>query len=346
MDDGAGFASVDGDRAFQFPTDHGAHPEFRSEVWYITGNLEDEEGRLFGFQVAFFRLRLVPEAIERESAWGANQVFRAHFALTDASQGRFASEERFSRTALGLSGMDESPVRVWLENWSLDSADNHAGQDRFLLRASSGGIDLELELVAAKPPVLPGSVDLFEPGPGRNAFNFYFLPRLVATGILRHAGAERKVVGNAWLDRAWGRVPSPRGQIALNRFALQLDDGRDLLCLQLRRRDGSGTPIPSCLLVGSDGTSKSFRRRDIRLEPLDHWVSTQDDTSYPLAWRLTLPGEGLVLELAPFLEGQELDFAARVWSGTVDVSGSDDGNSVSGRGHLELSGYADAAEGT
>lgn len=349
-DEGAGFASVDGEREFRFPADHGGHPEHRSEVWYVNGNLDDEQGRRFGFQLAFFRLRLRPEAIARESAWGTNQVFRAHFALTDASRGRFRSEERFSRAALGLSGMDPSPVRVWLEDWSLEAVEaqqGEAGAVGFHLRAGLDGMGLELDLSAEKPPVLPGDGELFESGPGESAFHLYLIPGLAATGTLRLGETESKVAGKAWLDRAWGtRILLSQGQIALNRFALQLTDGRDLLCLQLRRWDGSGTPIPSCLLIGVDGTTKSFRRRVIRLEPLTRWTSPLDGTSYPLSWRLELPGERLELEIAPLLEDQEIDFATRAWSGAVEVSGRSRGEFLSGRGHMELSGYAGTREGT
>lgn len=334
----AGFTTADGQWDFRFPADHGGHPSFRSEIWYLTGNLQDETGRRFGFQLAFFRLRLRPVAKERDSAWGTNQIFRAHFALTDVDQGRLYAEERFSRIALGLSGMAASPVRVWLEDWSLEATDVRSGAG-LRLHTGSGEPGLELELRGVKSPVLQGAADLFESGPSGGAFHFYLFSRLSVNGTLRLGGGLRKVKGEAWLDRAWGAVPISQGQIALDRFALQLEDGQDLLCLRLRRRDGSGTPIPSCLLIGADGSAKAFRRREIRLDPTADWRSTLDGPRYPLRWRLALPGEGLELEIEPLLEGQELDFAIRSWSGTVEVRGRLRGAPASGRGHMELSGY-------
>lgn len=338
-DDDAGFSAADGNWHFRFPDDHGGHPGFRSEIWYLTGNLEDEEGHRFGFQLAFFRLRLKPEETVRASAWGANQVFRAHVALTDAAQGRFHAAERFSRAALGLSGMDQSPVRVWLEDWSLGFSEGQAGQETLHLLAVSGALDLKLDLRSEKPPVLPQEADLLDAGSGRG-FHLYLMSRLSAAGSLGLDGSVRRVRGYAWLDRAWGAVPMSRGQVALNRFALQLGDGRDILCLQLRRRDGSGTPIPSCLLIRSDGSTRSFRRREIRLEPSSEWRSPSDGTSYPLHWRLALASEELALEIAPLLQDQVLDFAVRSWSGAVEVSGESRGQPAIGRGHMELSGYA------
>lgn len=341
----SGFATAEGVWEFRFPADHGGHPEFRSEIWYLTANLEDERGHRYGAQLAFFRLRLRPEATERPSAWGSNQVFRAHFALTDAEQGRFVAAERFSRTALGLSGMEQSPIRVWLEDWSLASTDMQLREGALRVRAASGELALELDLLGEKPPLLEGAADILPATQGGGAFHFYLMPRLLATGTLRVGGTETRLVGRAWLDHAWGEVPMSQGQIALNRFALQLGDGRDILCLQLRRRDGSGTPIPSCLLLKADGAARSFRRREILLEPLAHWSGELDGTRYPLSWRLELPSERLELEVVPLLEAQELDFAIQTWSGAVEVSGRSAGEPVSGRGHLELSGYIGAEEG-
>jgi predicted secreted hydrolase len=334
-----GLAAADEPWSFRFPADHGGHPTFRSEIWYLTGNLKDQAGETLGFQLAFFRLRLRPSAVERASAWGANQLFRAHLALTDVSAGRFHAEERFSRVALGLSGMDDTPVRVWVEDWSLETVEAE-GEARYRLRAGKGESSLELDLQAVKPPVLEDAADLLGARSRAGALHSYVISRLSATGSLRLSGADRKVWGEAWLDRAWGAPPIPRGQMTLNRFALQLEDGRDLLCLQLRRRDGSGTPIPSCLLIGTDGSTKSFRRREIRLEPLAHWRSKLDGTAYPVRWRLELPGEGLDLEIDPLLEGQELDLATRVWSGAVEISGRSREGRAAGWGHLDLGGHA------
>jgi predicted secreted hydrolase len=342
--DDSGFAAATGEWDYRFPADHGGHPDFRSEVWYLTANLEDREGRRYGLQAAFFRLRLKPEAPDRESVWGANQVFRAHFAVTDATRGRFDSEERFSRAVLNLSGTDASPVRVWLEDWSLAATEPQTGAGglRLLVGDAERGADLHLR--SEKPAVLPEGKGLFESDAG-SGFHYYLVSRLAASGTLRLDGSVLRVTGDAWLDRSWGAAPLSGGQIALNRFALQLSDGRDILCLLLRRRDGSGTPIPSCLLIEGDGSTKSFRRREIRLEPLARWKSALDGTTYPLRWRLELPAQGLELEISPLLENQALDFATRAWSGAVRISGRSHGEPLTGWGHLELTGYAGSVGG-
>jgi predicted secreted hydrolase len=333
--EGQGFARPDGPWQLRLPADHGAHPAFRSEAWSVAGSLTDAEGRRFGFRLVFLRLALMATPPERASAWAANQVVLAHFALTDGPGRISHAEDRASRAALGLSGADASPARVWLEDWSFAQDDD----GRLRLTAAADGRSLSLALKPAKPPLKQGEIDL--PGLAEDApFRFYAISRLNAEGSLDLGGKPLAVSGSAWLDHAWGDVPLPRGQVALDRFALQLEDGRDLLCLRLHRRDGSGTPIPSCLLVAGDGTTQGFRRRDLRLESTGTWKSPLDGTPYPLSWQLALPAAGLELSLAPLVEAQERDGPLRAWSGAVTVAGRDRNGPVSGQGFVELTGYA------
>ena len=112
-----GFAVASAPRPFQFPDDHGAHTGFRSEWWYYTGNVATDEGRRFAFQLTFFRFALSPHGSERASAWASNQVYMAHFTVTDVDEGHFHAAERFSRGALELAGARPAPYRVWLGDW-------------------------------------------------------------------------------------------------------------------------------------------------------------------------------------------------------------------------------------
>ena len=134
---------VTGPRPFEFPADHGPHPEYRSEWWYFTGNVSDADGNEYGFQLTFFRFRLAANAIERRSEWAAEQVYMAHFAVTDVEAGRFHAFERFSRAALDLAGARASPFRVWLEDWSA-SGGGGAGDFAVRLRASEAGTGIDL----------------------------------------------------------------------------------------------------------------------------------------------------------------------------------------------------------
>jgi predicted secreted hydrolase len=307
----------------------------------VKGHLEDDAGRYLGVQLVLLRLALQTEAPRRESAWAANQVYAAQLALTDPAGDGFTSAERLSRAALGLAGATTDPVRVWVEDWSLD-----AGPDgRLRLQAGTGDARLALELEPVKPVLDETGIDAVGPeGGAGGGFHFYLMPRLALSGMLAQAGEGRRVRGLGWLERAWGEVPVSRGQLVLDRFALQLEDGRDLLCLQLRRVDGTGTPVPSCLLIDAAGAATSFRRREIALEPAGFWRSPTDGTRYPLDWRLALPGAGLDLSLRAVVESQEPPGPLRAWRGAVTVQGADAGRSVAGRGFVELAGYPQPGE--
>jgi predicted secreted hydrolase len=228
-----------------------------------------------------------------------------------------------------------------LEDWSFAA---RAEPDEASFQLAAGDEEkarLQLVLGSAKPPVLQDDWDLLAPRPTGADLRYYFMSRLAAEGTLRLAGKTRKVAGDVWLDRAWGAVAPSQGQIALNRFALQLHDGRDLMCVQLRRRDGSGTPVASCILIGAEGSVQSYRRRDIRLEPLAGRWSGLGGTKYPRRWSLELRGrDALRLQIEPRLESQEEIFPVAAWSGSVWVTGNAGGHRVSGHGHMELSGYA------
>lgn len=338
----AGFARVDQPWRFSFPADHGAHPNYRTESWYFVGHLTTPQGRQFGFQLTFFRVALAPQVKTSSSAWATNQVYRGHFAITDVAQNKFYAYERYSRAALGLSGAAIQPVRVWVENWQANmAADDGNNQPlTFHLQARDEEVNMELQLQGIKPLVLPEAGDLL-PTNDQNPFHFYVAPRLAAQGKLQIGSDFFQVTGQGWLDHTWGAVPVSQGQLALNRFLLQLDDGREIVALQLHRRDGSGTPITTGILINQDGSVQSLERRAIMLDELDDWQSPRDETTYPNRWQLRIPEQTIDLTITPLIEDQEMVMAIRYWGGAVDVSGTVDGRSLGGRGHVELTGYAD-----
>ena len=101
-----GFARALKPRAFTFPRDHGAHPEYAIEWWYLTGNLQTDSGRRFGYQFTLFRVGLRPGEPDSDSAWRTRQVYMGHLAISDANEARHHSTERFARAAAGLNALD------------------------------------------------------------------------------------------------------------------------------------------------------------------------------------------------------------------------------------------------
>ncbi len=348
-------------REFVFPADHGAHDGFRTEWWYVTGNLFAADGRAFGVQLTFFRNALisgVPEiggvpgaagtadAMASPSRWRSAHVWMAHFALSDAAAGTFRYAERFAREAVGLAGVTappSEPFRVALADWSIASTAPAAGEFAPLrLKARDDAFAVDLALETGKPPVLQGERGLSQKGPEPgNASYYYSMTRLPARGTVTVAGETIPVAGEAWLDREWSTSALGPDLAGWDWFALQLGDGRELMFYRLRRKDGAADPWSRGSFVAADGSSRSLGAADVELTALSTWKSPTG-ASYPAKWRLAVPGEELEIELFPRVANQELAVTVRYWEGAIEVKGTSRGKPIAGHGFVEMTGYAAA----
>jgi len=344
----AGFERALVPRPFAFPADHGPHSAFRTEWWYWTGNLRASGSgggsRRFGFQLTFFRTALAPSVAPRPSAWAARDVYMAHLAVADVDAGRFHARDRWARRALDLSGASGDPFRVWVGDWIAEGR-APAGQP-IQLRAGDGDLRIDLRLSAAKPPVLHGERGLSrKSAEAGNASYYYSLTRMPVSGEV-HVGDRAFVVeGLGWMDREWSTSALAPDQVGWDWFALQLDDGRELMLYRLRQRDGGTSPASQGTLVAADGAARALDRDAVEVQVLDHWLSPRGATRYPARWRLRVPASGLELVVTPLLPDQELDLAVRYWEGAVRVDGTADGRPLAGVGYVELVGYASPARG-
>lgn len=350
-DELAGYPVATEGRDFEFPRDHGPHPEFRNEWWYVTGNLDSAAGKRFGYELTIFRFALSPalqQADESGSAWRTNQVYIGHLAVTDPGRKRFHVTQRFSRGSLGLAGATTQPLRVWLDDWSIGavrSAANTPGQAEFglpwRLRAEDDEFAVTLTLVPRKAPVLNG-IDGWsqKAATDGNASYYYSVTRLETEGTMRIGDDEFPVRGSSWLDREWGNSALSRDQEGWDWFALQLSDGSELMFYCLRRNDGTPDTHSAGTLTLADGSSAHVSRDDLVIDVLATWDSPLGGR-YPARWRLETPRFELALDVVPVLDAQELDATVRYWEGAVDVSGTRASLPVTGRGYVELTGYAD-----
>lgn len=336
-----GYAQAIDAREFLFPQDHGPHPGFRNEWWYVTGNLDGEDGRRFGFELTIFRFSLTPPdrtSSAEESAWRSNQVYIGHFAITDGGERQFHVAQRYSRGSVGLAGAQADPFHVWLDNWNIQAAEGN--NMPWKLHASDDDVTLELILEPLKAPVLNGIDGLSQKAAASgNASYYYSITRLQTAGTIRINDEEFAVSGMSWLDREWGSSALSRGQEGWDWYALQLSDGSDLMFYNLRRNDGSQDVHSAGTLTLADGRSVYLSRDDLIIEVLDTWQSPRGGR-YPIAWRIEIPQYKLSLTVDPVLDAQELVTTVRYWEGAVDVSGEKDGALVRGRGYVELTGYA------
>jgi predicted secreted hydrolase len=335
---GNGFARALEPRPFEFPADHGPHPEFRNEWWYFTGNLEGENGRRFGFELTFFRFALSPDAPVSDSGWRTNQVYMAHFALTDAGNDRFFVSQRFARGAVGLAGAQVEPFRVWLEDWRV-GADTDGRAWRMV--AQDQEFAVELVLVSLREPVANGveglSLKSSEPG---NASYYYSITRLQTDGRVRIGERNFEVSGLSWLDREWSTSALAANQAGWDWFALQLSDGSDLMFYSLRGKDGRRDEASAGTWVSAAGEVARLENPEVEITVLDTWSSPEGGT-YPARWRLEIPRIGLDVTVTPLIANQELSNMVRYWEGAVDVEGIVKERAIGGRGYVELTGYAD-----
>jgi predicted secreted hydrolase len=352
--DTAGYARAVEPRAFLFPDDHGPHPDFKTEWWYLTGHLEAEDGRSFGFQLTFFRSALAPEAPEGSSTWATNQLWMGHFALTDVTAGWHRGGERLARGAAGLAGGESAPFRIWLEDWELASLSGRPAEGGpeavFPLRLQArhpaeGGrpaVALALTLEAGKPMVMQGDRGLSQKGPEPGNASYYLSwTRLPLQGTVEVDGVPLAVRGEGWMDREWSTSALDEAHTGWDWFSLQLEDGRELMFFELRRKDGQPEPLNHGLLVEADGRTRPLAAHEVELQVLDFWESPVDGVRYPSGWMARLPGEGLELRLTPRVRDQEMRVSVRYWEGALAVEGTQRGRPVRGRGYAELTGYAD-----
>ncbi len=335
-DDASGFARADRVRSFAFPRDHGAHGEYRTEWWYFTGHLASDTGREFGFQLTLFRFELAPRSTPSPSAWRTPRVMLGHFALSDLANARFHAFERLARAHPAIAGATAAPARAWLDDWHIEhESDTGSGNGRWHLRAAQGDIALELDLEDTAGVVLQGEAGLSakSAAPG-NASYYYSMPRLAAAGELTLDGAAFDVRGTAWLDREWSTSALDRTQQGWDWFALQLDDGANLMFYRLRDAHGQMGAASAGSLQTADGTVHRLGPDDVDIVETGGWTSPTTGIRYPQGWRLAVPAHDIELVLDARMPAQEWHQRFRYWEGAVSASGSH-----TGRGYVELTGY-------
>jgi predicted secreted hydrolase len=320
-------------RALAFPRDHGSHPAFRTEWWYITGWTQDEAGTPRGVQVTFFRSR--PGVAEAErSAFAPVQILFAHAAVAEAAYGRLRHDQRAARAGLGLAHASEATTEVALDDWSLvlDGA-------TYRSRIRARDFALDLAFGAPAPPLQNGDAGVSRKGPlPAQASYYYSRPQLAVTGSLTLDDRAHRVRGVAWLDHEWSSEYLAPGARGWDWTGINLDDGGALMAFRIR--DAQGNALWSGgTRQQADGSAERLGREAVAFEPLRRWRSPRTGAEYPVAQRVT--AGDLALDLVPLMDDQELDARGSVgavyWEGAVLARSR--GRPI-GRGYLELTGYA------
>jgi predicted secreted hydrolase len=350
-----GFAIAEAPYAFVFPRDHGAHPAYKSEWWYFTGHLRAKDGRRFGYELTFFRAGLAPgegAPGPGQSAWRGNQVYPAHFALTDEAGKRFFHAERFARAALGQGSAAPDALDVRADDWSVTGTPQADPRfERMLLRAGEGvgreRTAIDLVQLPLKMPAVHGRNGVSRKAACRScASHYYSYTRLKTSGTLTYGGEQLAVEGLSWMDHEFGSDELQADQVGWDWFSIQLNDGREVMLYRLRRRDGGVTQESSGSVIERDGSVRYIPLAAFAADATGTWASPHTNGRYPSGWRVRLPGERIDLVLAPVLVDQELAGTnaggISYWEGAVDVRDAADPSLTLGAGYVELTGYAGA----
>ena len=349
--DADGYLAVTGPCRLVFPVDHGAHPGYRTEWWYYTGNLATPDGRPFGFQVTVFRRQIGPASDRRSwpepaSAWRTQQLFLGHIALSDISGRQHLFAEDMSRGALGLAGVIQTGVdtTVFLKSWKID-----IGPRVQRLQAATEAFAIDLDLVPLKSPVQHGDQGYSRKGDtAERASCYYSFTRLKTEGTIRLYDRELAVSGLSWMDHEFSTADLQPGIVGWDWFSLQLDNGTELMLYRLRQEDGQPNPASSGTLVNADETIRHLSADDVKLTVLENWQSSRSGGRYPAAWQVTVSSAELRLSIVPNLADQEMrtpgSTAVTYWEGSVSITGEMAGRPVKGKGYIELTGYAQAFE--
>lgn len=347
------FSIAEAPYTFVFPRDHGAHPGYQSEWWYYTGHVRAKDGRRFGYELTFFRVGLKPgdpQPTATQSRWRGNQLYPAHFALTDEAGKTFYHIDRFAREAIGMGAATTGALDVRADDWSLHGAPVGSPDiERMTMHASQStpaGINaIDFVQMPEKKPAIHGHDGVSRKAACHScASHYYSYTRLHTTGTLTFAGQKLPIDGLSWMDHEYGSDELQKDQAGWDWFAIQLDDKRELMLYLLRQKDGSVTPQSSGSLVEPDGTVRYLAREDFAIEKTASWKSPHTGGVYPSAWRVRIAKANLDLTIAPTVPDQELagtSTGVSYWEGAVDIR---DGAAqrLLGVGYVEMTGYAGA----
>ncbi len=325
---------------YEYPRDHHAHRNFKTEWWYFTGNLTDTRGGRFGYELTFFRqgIRAPDERGGTTSRFIIDDLKFAHFTITDVSGKKFFFYQKTSRGSFGEAGFDRGSEIAWIDSWNLRM--NADGS--FDLAADASEAKIDFHVVPAKAPVIHGNGGISQKAAGAgHASHYYSITRLATTGELTMRSERFSVRGESWFDHEWATNQLAPEQSGWNWVSAQFDDGSELMLYEMRLTNGGIDPVSSGTFVRADGSSVGLTSADFKMRATQFWKSSATRADYPVAWQIEIPKLQLQFRIEPVLQDQELVFTPLIyWEGAFDLVGDRAGKKVHGHGYLELTGYA------
>ncbi|MFH1115715.1 MAG: lipocalin-like domain-containing protein [Pseudomonadota bacterium] len=364
---------ADGVRLLSFPRDHGRHLDFRTEWWYLSGQLRSDDGTEWGYQFTIFRRALerwrdlvvlslgtcsssvrrlkifqrrVAALLERQNCRRINvDGYVGHFVITNVQDRKFVFFQNGGSSLFDVAGAGDDHLGVWLKGWRLVEEGG-----RITVVAEREDSSIDLELIPRKPPVIHGLNGLAMKGADAGQASYHYsLTSLKTSGILQWRGKARRVTGMSWMDREFGTAMFPKSVRGWDWFGLMLDNDVEIMLILIRNLDGTLAPTSAGTFVRSDGTSHRLGIEDLTVESVDEWVSPATGARYPVQWTVTIKSIRSRLRIISCIREHELvsgkSTTIDYWEGPVRVSGTLGSREVSGRGHVELVGYCRPAGG-
>jgi predicted secreted hydrolase len=316
-----GFAIPAPDPQFDFPADHGAHPDYRIEWWYLTANMTGPDGTPYGLQWTLFRSALAPHTTQ---GWDSPQIWLGHAAVTTADA--HYTSERLSRGGIGQAGVTAAPFEAWIDDWHL-RGDNF---DAMQLRATGPQFAYDVALTAQGPLVFHGADGYSVKSQQGQASYYYSQPFFALEGILSLPQGDVAVTGTAWLDREWSSQPLASDQTGWDWFSLSFDGGEKLMGFRLRQADGSY--YTSGTWITAEGVTTALPDGSFDATPVE--LTDVGGREVPTRWQVRVPDYGVTVEVGALNPQAWMDMSIPYWEGPVRVSGSH-----TGMGYLEMTGY-------
>ena len=327
------FAPVVPKYALRFPQDRGAHPDFRTEWWYVTGWLQTPDKKPLGFQVTFFR-----SATEHDRAnpsqFAPTQLIIAHAALSDPAIGKLQHDQKIARAGLGLAAAQIGETNIKLRNWRMQ----RAADGRYQITRPARDFALTLTLTPTQPLLLQGDQGYSRKGSKPQQASYYYSePHLQVSGMVQRTGKAVPISGQAWLDHEWSSSVLASNAAGWDWVGANLDDGAALMAFRIRGKDGS-TLWQHATLRDINGKTTQYQNHEIRFLPQRRWRSPRTQASYPV--EMVIETGTTRWQLQPLQDDQELDSrtstGAVYWEGAITIQRD---NKPAGRGYFEMTGY-------
>jgi predicted secreted hydrolase len=325
---GQGFAPVTPGKTFAFPADHGPHPDYRIEWWYVTANLVDSAGAAYGAQWTLFRQAMTPGA--QQEGWANQQIWMGHAAITRADTHRYS--EAFARGGVGQAGVETKPFRAWIDSWEMRGSDRMRDETIAPLELNASGTDFSyaLRLDADRPLVLQGDAGYSKKSERGQASYYFSQPYFKAAGSITIDDKPHEVTGLAWMDREWSSQPLASDQTGWDWLSLHLTSGEKLMLYRLRQKDGHNDLYGNW--IEPDGRSIEIASTDNSMTPTA--LTEIEGRKVPTAWRIAIPSRSLTIECIPLNPRSWMGTSFPYWEGPISFKGSH-----SGLGYLEMTGY-------